>query len=335
MEIAVWGHPYSEYPEGKDTQADFVARFERMKEAGVGIYLPFVITHGKHFFQSAVLGSPAKDLLGPLVEAGEEVGVEVHPIVGLGSVAAAAEDRRGLYDPGPTDEELPSWALNWPCAAWDEVRQVTIETAADMLDSYSPDGLHMDYVRYPNTVVLDTHPCHCERCQEAREQWLGKPLPEAEDLARPGVVYREVQMRNRFVKSLVRGLREVADEAGLPLSMAARARYLKDAVAEGQDWVEWCEDSLLDFVCPMSYNPCMERFQRFVTEHLNLLAATGTPLYCGIGRSSSLGKINAQEMARQIRYAAERGADGVCVFHIGAFEDEDYKALRQVSQDLG
>lgn len=246
-------------------------------------------------------------------------------------MSAATE---GLYDPGPAEEELPSWARHWPCAAWAENRRVTCAVAAEMMKGYSPDGLHMDYLRYPNSVVLNAHWCHCERCQSEREQWLGKPLPAAEDLANPGTVYQEIKMRGHFVKSVVYGLREVADDAGAPLSLAARARYLKDAVAEGQDWVEWCAEGLLDFVCPMSYNPCPDRFQRFVAEHTGLLASAGTPLYCGIGRSSSLGKIDAAQMADQIRYAAGHGADGVCVFHVGALQDEDFAALKLVAEEL-
>lgn len=334
MDFAAWGHPNSEFPVGQDSQQEINAAFARLREAGLDLYLPFVMSHGAHYFESETLGPPERDLLGPCLTAAAEVGIEVHPIVGLGAVGVAAGDAGQLYDPGPTDEELPSWARNWPCAAWPENREITCRVAAGMMHDYSPDGLHLDYMRYPNTLVLDSHPCHCARCQSEREAWLGKPLPDAEDLARPGFTYREIQMRNRFVKSIVHGLREVADEAASPLSLAARARYLKDAVVEGQDWADWCHEGLLDFVCPMSYNPCPERFAAFVTEHSNLLVGAATPLYCGIGRSSSLGRIDAAQMADQIRHAAHEGADGICLFHVRALEDDDYAVLRQLAEEL-
>jgi len=307
MDFAAWGHPYSEFPVGHDTPDDFRRAFARLKDCGLDIYHAFVMSGGKHYFESETLGPPERDLLGPCVEAGQECGIEVHPIVGLGAVAAQAGG--ALYDPGPADEELPSWARNWACAAWPENARITTTVARELMQGYSPDGLHMDYLRYPNTMVLNDHPCRCERCQAERERWLGKPIPDADDLRLPGVIYQEVKMRGRFVKSIVHGLREVADDAGAPLSLAARARYLKDAVAEGQDWVEWCAEGLLDFVCPMSYNPCPDRFARFVAEHTGLLEGVGTPLYCGIGRSSSLGKIDAAEMSAQIRHAAAQGAE--------------------------
>ncbi len=336
MEIAAWGHPYREFPEGADGPREFAAAFERMRAAGIGIYIPFVMSHGQHYFESELLGPPSRDLLAACMEAGNEVGLEVHPITGLGAVsavAAAEGEGDGMYDPGPECADLPGWARNWPCAAWTENRKTITQVARDMIRDYEPDGLALDYLRYPNTAVLDTHPCHCEVCQEEREAWLGKPLPDAEDLARPGVMYHEVKMRNRFVKTLLHSLREVADDGDLPLSLAARARYLKDAVPEGQDWAEWCQQGLLDFVCPMSYNPCFERFQRFVAEHRNLVEDTGVPLYSGIGRSSSLGTITAEQMEQQIRYALEHGADGVCIFHVGALEEADYEVLARISAD--
>ncbi|MCE5239531.1 hypothetical protein LLH23_13730 [bacterium] len=332
MDFAAWGHPASEFPAGQDSLKDIAGAFGRLKDCGLDVYHAFVMSGGKHYFESQTLGAPERDLLGPCVEAGAQVGLEVHPIIGLGAVSASTGE--GLYDPGPSDEPLPSWALNWPCAAWSENRSRTCTVAREMMEIYRPDGLHMDYLRYPNSMVLNTHPCRCERCQAEREQWLGKPLLDADDLQNPGMVYQEIKMRGRFVKSVVHGLREVADDAGAPLSLAARARYLKDAVPEGQDWVEWCAEGLLDFVCPMSYNPCHDRFQRFVAEHTGLLTGVGTPLYCGIGRSSSLGKIDAQEMSAQTRHAAAQGAEGICLFHVRALEEEDLAVLKELAEEL-
>lgn len=329
VNIAVWGHPYSELEAGKESAADARAWLGRLREAGVTVYIPFVISGGRHYFESSVLGPPERDLLGPVLEAGQSLGMEVHPIVGLGTVGVRGKDG-GVYEPVDVygrGEEIPEWAKDWPCAVWEENRTLTEEVAEDLMATYRPDGLHMDYIRYPNSIVLDAYPCGCPRCREERVKWLGKELPDAEDLARPGVVYKEVQMRGRFVRNLVERLRGVTHKAGIPLSMAARARYLKDAVPEGQDWAEWARDGLVDIVTPMSYNPCFDRFQRFVSEHLPLLRDTGATYWAGIGRRSSLGVIDAEMMERQIRYALDQGADGVCLFHAAALEKEDLGVL--------
>ena len=74
----------------------------------------------------------------------------------------------------------------------------------------------MDAVRYSNSAALNDHPCVCERCYEARQQWLDKPVPDAEDLANPAVSYLEVEMRNRFVSALAWDLTAAAYAAPQP-----------------------------------------------------------------------------------------------------------------------
>ncbi len=334
MRIAVWAHPYSEFPVGRDTAANIRDFFARLAEVGVESYFPFVLTHGKWYFRSEALGAPERDLLGLCLEAGREAGVQVHPILGLGAVGArSSEGPAGLYDPGASGDDVPSWARNWPCPAWEENLEFIWRVLDGLLRDYAPDGIHLDYMRYPNAeAFLDAHPCVCERCRAARKQWLGHETISEEDWARPGVRFKEIEMRGRFVRRLLAGIVERVHGNGLALSLAARARYLKDAVCEGQDWVAWCHEGLLDFVCPMSYNPCFERFQRFVDDHQRLLAGCDVPLLVGIGRKSSLGENTPEQMERQIEFARERGAGGVCIFHVGAFGTEDYEVLRRVAE---
>jgi len=236
-----------------------------------------------------------------------------------------------VYSPGGKVADIPSWAQNWACPSWGENHEIVVRVAGDLIDNYSPDGIHLDYVRYPNSSLLSKRPCCCERCEQARLQWLGKPVPDEHDWAVPGVVFKEMQMRGEFVRSLVESLRMLADEHQVMLSAATRARYYQDALFEGQDWAEWARDGLLDFVCPMSYNPCFGRFARFVSQHRRLLMDTPAQWLAGIGRRSSLGEISAEQMARQIAFAKAAGADGVCIFHAAALEEADLAELRRLS----
>ena len=68
MTLAVWGHPYSEYPEGQDSIDDFRRGFEKLRRAGVDLYMAFVLTHGKAYFRSKTLGDPERDLLAPVMQ---------------------------------------------------------------------------------------------------------------------------------------------------------------------------------------------------------------------------------------------------------------------------
>jgi len=251
-------------------------------------------------------------------------------VLGLGDVGVPVPEGR-RYAPGEDAAAMPEGFRSWPCASWGENHEITVRVAQDLIANYSPAGIHLDYVRYPNASHLAEHPCRCERCCEVRLQWLGKPVPDPPDLRVPGIIYKEIQMRVEFVRSLVESMRGLTDQHSIALSAAVRARYYQDAIYEGQDWAEWCQDGLLDFVCPMSYNPCFSRFARFIGQHRRLVAGTGAEWLAGIGRKSSLGELTADEMSRQIRFAEQAGADGVCIFHARALGEEDLSLLREMT----
>jgi len=330
MKMAVWAHPTSDFREGADTLRHVRERLGALRAAGISAYIPFVLSHGKACFESETLGRPERDLLAPVMEAARELEMEVHPIVGFGALGVAGGR---VYSPGEDAEDVPEWAASWACASWGENHEIVVRVATDLVEDYSPDGIHLDYARYPNASVLSQHPCACERCQAARARWLGKPTLDADDLAIPGIAYKELQMRGEFVRSLVESLRALADGHNILVSAATRARYYRDALYEGQDWAEWCRDGLLDVVCPMSYNPCFGRFARFLDQHRALVADTATQWLAGIGRRSSLGELSPEEMARQIRYAETAGADGVCIFHARALGDEDLSLLMEIAAE--
>ena len=329
MKMAAWGHPASEFAAGSDSPSEIAAGLGRLREAGVTMYFPFVISGGRAYFESAVPDATERDLLGPILEAAGELGMDVHPIIGLGGVAGAGE---ATYRIPGEKTEVPSWATTWPCPSWGVNHEAGMMAAEEILKSYGPPGIHLDYVRYPNSSLIDEHPCACERCTAMRVTWFGKEVPESRDMAVPGYTFKELQWRGEFVRSFVESVRGITDSHGAELSAAVRARYYQDALVEGQDWAEWCGDRLLDIVCPMSYNPCFGRFARFIGNHRRLAGDTEAIWLAGIGRSSSLGVIDAETMARQIEFALNAGADGVCIFHAAALEDEDLAELKRLSE---
>ncbi len=329
MKIAVWGHPASELEPGADSIDHVRDWLGRLREAGVSMYFPFVLSGGKSFFECEALGPAERDLLGPIMQVAGELRMAVHPILGLGGIVGAGGH---VYQKPFEKTEVPGWAAKWPCPSWGENHAVTVRAADQMIETYSPQGIHLDYARYPNSSLLSENPCACERCQAMRLRWLGKAVPEPRDMAISGYNFKELGWRGQFVRAFVESMRGVTDSHGIQLSAAVRARYYEDALVEGQDWAEWCEDGLLDIVCPMSYNPCFGRFARFIGNHRRLAGDTRAQWFAGIGRRSSLGVIDAEMMRRQIEFAVSAGAEGVSIFHARALEDEDLRVLGEISR---
>ncbi|KYH42071.1 MAG: hypothetical protein AYL32_000680 [Candidatus Bathyarchaeota archaeon B26-2] len=335
MKIAVWGHPYIEFPEGKDSQKEVNSAFSRMAEVGITMYFAFVAVGERLLFKSTLIPKSGKDMLSKLVEAGKTAGVEVHPIIGFGDVSP-------LYGLFPErvykvkfKGEPPEWAeravfKNWLCPSWRENRELTVKVVEELLENYDVDGIHLDYIRYPNArPVSAQYPCVCDACKAQRLEWLGREEIEEEDLKNQGVVYKELSWRNRCVRETVERVKNLTEKRGLKLTMAARAYYLTSAVIEGQDWVSWCKDGLIDIVSPMSYTTQFEVFRNLLEEHLMLLKGC-VPLFEGIGRRSSAGVLTPEGMMRQINLAKEKGLPGVTIFHFNALTDRDFELLKNL-----
>ncbi|MGD9497535.1 MAG: hypothetical protein AB7Y46_14635 [Armatimonadota bacterium] len=328
MRLAAWGHPYLEFPEGQDSVDAMAQRLGTLRAAGIDLYFPFVAVAGGHYFASQLLGAPGRDLLGPLLQAAAQVGMQVHPIVGLGGTVGTGEHR---YEPPLEARPVPEYALTWPCASWGENHERAVLVANEIIEGYRPDGIHLDYARYPNSQVLLANPCSCERCRSARLRWLGKPVPEPQDLLKPGIAYKELQMRIEFVRSFVESMRGLTDHHGIALSAAVRARYYEDALAEGQDWAEWCADGLIDICCPMSYTLSFGTFALWLARHRRLTSETPVTWLEGIGLKSSAGELDLPSLERQVRFARKAGADGVCIFSARALDNGALKLLGELS----
>jgi uncharacterized lipoprotein YddW (UPF0748 family) len=186
MKLAVWGHPYIEFSEGRDDQNIINAAFSRMSDAGISIYFAFITTEKKLLWTSKVIPKPSIDMLSKLIKAGKASGVEVHPIIGFGSISPFF----GLFPERTyktkTEINLPQWAKGWICPSWKENRDLTIKVAEEILENYEVDGLHMDYMRYPNAGISSQNPCLCEACRKLRMKWLGKEVLDENDLERQG-----------------------------------------------------------------------------------------------------------------------------------------------------
>lgn len=201
-------------------------------------------------------------------------------------------------------------------------------------------GIHLDYVRNDNALLLKDYPCQCDACQQSRLKWLGHGILTREDLNNPCIMYKELEFRNKNITDFVRQVREITDDAGLQLSMAARANYLNQvdiedppvyglgpAVYEGQDWHAWAEAGYFDFICTMNYHTEQTVFEKVAMDHARLLNNTSVDFYSGIGIESSMGKVDPDLAGKFIIIAENNGAKGCSLFHWAAVTDEYKKSM--------
>lgn len=327
MKIAIWSHPLRDFPKG---QEDIKVTFEKLAKGGVEIYLPFIYGKGAEY-DSKIIKGEKKDLLTPILEEAKKYEIEVHPIVlpFSGETHLLGEDETELsrrrYRPA---EKVKTEGRI--CASWAENRERGIRITKDIMENYGNQikGIHLDAIRYVDSGTSLTHPCLCKACRSEYKKWWSLQEFKAEDLRSPGRLYKFIKFRNENIKSLVEEIREITKQTGLQLSMAARSDYLVTALVEGQDWVEWLKEGLIDFACAMNYTTNSQKHKERVAEHLGLIEEKKRSLYYdGIGRKSSAGEITPREMIKQIEDSIELGVEGICIFHLNALGDKDFKEL--------
>lgn len=187
----------------------------------------------------------------------------------------------------------------------------------DVLEKYDVDGLHFDYVRYPNynfdysRASLERFRAELEpKLEEADKQKLAALAAQNPLIYATAYSSRYTQFQREQVTALVESIYH-AVKARKPEVVVSAAVYA-DA-GEGyrsryQDWKTWVRRGALDVVCPMAYTPDTEVFKKQMATALNLSA--GHPVWGGIGSwrqpvSSTLEKI---KVARGL------GAQGFILF---------------------
>lgn len=187
----------------------------------------------------------------------------------------------------------------------------------DVLEQYDVDGVHFDYVRYPNPFFDYSRPA-----LEGFRAEVEKGLSEAERLlfarvaASDPLIYTTVypdrwdRFRRDQVTTLVERIYQGVKQRK-PHVMVTAAVFGNDEDAYArrfQDWKLWLERGLLDAVALMAYTPDTQVFKRQIAIARGF--SFGGQVWAGIGAyrqpvESTLEKV---AMARRI------GIDGIVLF---------------------
>jgi len=325
--LAIWSHPYSDV-KPKGAEAQFKRMFEMFAESGISVYIPFMASEGKAWYGTEILQTE-HDYLSVILELAKQFNIKVYPILGFGKISSLAP--QWTYKATvPDGEEAPFSVGRSLCASWKQNRDTLVRVVDELVSNYPVDGLQLDYFRYPNMEFQIKYPCECEACGDRREGWLGHRKLTKEDMAVPSIIYRELRQKHESIYEVLLRIHRVVRKRGMKLSLAARARYLKDALYEGQDWYSWIHEGLFDVVYPMSYNDCRERFQGFLDQHLRLTRNAPVKYMAGVGKKSSLSDLSTDELIWQITTALDEGADGVAIFAYWGMTPADFQALSKI-----
>lgn len=200
--------------------------------------------------------------------------------------------------------------VNWLCPSHDGNFALERDSMLEVVRNYDVDGIHFDYIRYP-----DRNACFCDGCRDRFEKAAGVRLTKWPDDALGGKhAEKFADWRREQITRLVRAVSGEAHKLKptLKVSAAVWGAWKNSRESIGQDTKAWIDAGYLDFVCPMNYEGDDNVFAELVRKQVE---ATNhkIQLYAGIGSQKLTGP---DQLLRQVGLARELGADGFVVFNL-------------------
>lgn len=195
----------------------------------------------------------------------------------------------------------------------DEIYRVWMEVAS----KYDVDGLHFDYVRYPNAQYdygkssLDLFKSHIDKKLSPIErrsltiQAANNPFVYSDRYFEEFSQFQRDQVSD-LVSKIYTGVKRIK-----PNVLISAAVFADNAYAYGnrfQDWKLWVKRGNLDIVCPMAYTTDTEVFRKQISEAVKI--AGGSRVWGGIGAY----KQSAAGSLEKIRATRDIGTGGFVLF---------------------
>jgi uncharacterized lipoprotein YddW (UPF0748 family) len=318
MNFTVYGIPKNDF-----AAKDMDYTFKNMAQAGINQYNAFISLRGKSWFNSKYVKNTDGDLLGRIMESASKYNINVYPIIGLGHIVGTPVKGTLTYGQYVYKEEALE---NWVCPSSKTNRELIVEILLELIENYSIKGVRLDYFRYPNSSTTANWACNCKSCVELRlAKW--KEDYSKHELQDRGTIYREVNMRNEVIDNFLKEISNVTRQKSVKLTASVRARFIEDAIIEGQNWIEWAEKGLVDVVSPISYRTDTKSFEKLVNKHSYYLKDSKADYYAGVAKKSSVGEISTNDLLLQIKITSEAGAKGCSLFHLNVLTEQDFYEL--------
>jgi len=212
----------------------------------------------------------------------------------------------------------------WVCPARIEYRDYIKKFIKELIDNYSIDGFHYDYIRYPES------PLHsCFYCKDKFEKLTGiNPWNEEIKQDMEGTMkwnrYRE-ELITDFVKDISAFIKQQKPEIYLSAAVWPRNQhgFLTNVVL--QNWEKWVDNQYIDFLCPMEYYNNLVHL-KYDVDSTETRVKGRVNLYHGLGQYMLP---NAFELLKQFELLYDKNSDGVCLFALNSMDENFYLSLKE------
>ncbi|NCO34597.1 MAG: family 10 glycosylhydrolase [Armatimonadetes bacterium] len=258
--------------------------------------------------------APDGDWLAEAVKYAHQNGIEIHPYVNncLVEGRTSAATLKQLREEGRLQEGPDGRPFGWFCPSQEVNVEAIEKVMLELATQYPVDGVQYDFIRY-----RDSFGCVCAKCRALFEKETGKPVANWPGDVVDGERKTEwTEFRCRRISAIVQRvstrIRKEAPKVRISAAVFSNWPQCREQV--GQDWVRWCKEGWLDFVCPMTYTLDARQFAELAAAH-RIAVPQGFPILEGVGIMSLAGAMKQPDaLAIQIALARKNGASGFIGF---------------------
>ncbi len=244
---------------------------------------------------------------------------------------------------GKSNVEQPTWSTvkpeystYWVCPTAVGYREYLKKMMQEVIDLYQVDGIHLDYIRYPEEVEARQY-CYCDRCKKLFKENYGYTLP-VNDVVKNR--YWVTQMCNN-VTNAVKDFADFAHQHNKLISAYVFTDYTTAIEAVYQNW-PWFS-RYLDFIIPTSYevSPAyihkMAAMTKAVLHDSCMLFPT---VYAApVQRRSADGGVRwysgkPDDVVTTFKAWLDEDVDGVVLFTYNLMMNRDYVSKEQLEKNI-
>ncbi len=158
-----------------------------------------------------------------------------------------------------------------------QAQQHFLNILGDLLSRYALDGIHLDYIRYPDQS-FDIHPDVVKGFRNRYiinpEQFLTQPEKFAEQFSIPGYEVFYHHWRRYLMDGLSNFVKRISDivrthSGEIILSAAVKPDIIQAHWNFYQDWDRWVKKGWLDWAIPMNYASDPKLFRKNIDQYLD------------------------------------------------------------------
>jgi uncharacterized lipoprotein YddW (UPF0748 family) len=330
----LWMHPWRGISDD-----EYKLRFEKIKSAGFDAIIPNVYAGHRTLYKSDHL--PVSDeLLEQFLPIAKSCGLEVHAwiwsmICNNGDIIEEHPDWFVVNRNGESAIDHPAYVgyYRFMCPNHPGVREFVAETVSELSEYPELDGIHLDYIRYPDVILPEKLQgkydivqdkeyaaydyCYCSRCRTKFKEKTGIDILDTEN---PELNSEWRQFRYDSVTSMVNGhLIPPAKKSDKNVTAAVFPNWSNVR----QEWPKWKVDAVFPMLYHGYYNEDIEWIKSKIMEGKQALNPE-VKLYSGL----FVDFFTPEELVDALDQSLSAGSDGIALFAYHSLDEEHWLKIK-------